>query len=68
MAISMESWGASDVNVWNPGFEKNCPGNVPGDSWRRFVCVEPILVDKDGFISLKPGEVRKVRVMLRRDR
>ena len=68
LAISMESWGASDVNVWNPGFEKNCPGNVPGDSWRRFVCVEPILVDKDGFISLKPGEVRKVRVMLRRDR
>ena len=66
-SVSVEAWGASDVNVWNPGFEKNCPGFVPGDSWRRFVCVEPILVGKDGFISLKPGEARKVRVTLRRN-
>ena len=67
-SVSVEAWGASDVNVWNPGFEKNCPGFVPSDEWRRFVCVEPILVGKDGFISLKTGEVRKVRVTLRRDR
>ncbi len=61
-AISVEAWGASDVNVWNPGFEKNCPGNVPGDSWRRFVCVEPILVGEDGSGSLKPGVARSLKM------
>jgi D-hexose-6-phosphate mutarotase len=34
--------GATHLNVWNPGAAKNCPGTVPGDEWRRFVCVEPI--------------------------
>ena len=66
--VSVEAWGASDVNVWNPGFEKNCPGFVPGDSWRRFVCVEPILVGKDGFISLKPGESHRLKMTVTRMR
>lgn len=46
--IVVESEGASALNVWNPGAEKQCPGVVPGDEWRRFVCVEPIA---------KPGRV-----------
>ena len=67
--ISVEAWGASDVNVWNPGFEKNCPGNVPGDSWRRFVCVEPILVGGgDGLVTLKPGASRRLKMTVTRKR
>ena len=61
--VSVEAWGASDVNVWNPGFEKNCPGFVPGDSWRRFVCVEPILVgSENGLVVLKPGASRCLKM------
>jgi D-hexose-6-phosphate mutarotase len=40
--ISVACEGATHLNVWNPGAVKNCPGTVPGDEWRRFVCVEPI--------------------------
>ena len=47
---------ATDVNVWNPGAEKNCPGTVPGDEWRRFVSVEPILGDAAKPVTLKEGE------------
>ena len=47
---------ATDVNVWNPGAEKNCPGTVPGDEWRRFVSVEPILGDAAKPVTLKAGE------------
>ena len=68
-SVSVEAWGASDVNVWNPGFEKNCPGFVPGDSWRRFVCVEPILVgSEDGLVVLKPGASRRLKMTVTRMR
>jgi glucose-6-phosphate 1-epimerase len=40
--VRVASEGASHLNIWNPGAAKNCPGTVPGDEWRRFVCVEPI--------------------------
>ena len=40
--ITVACEGATHLNVWNPGAAKNCPGTVPGDEWRRFVCVEPI--------------------------
>jgi D-hexose-6-phosphate mutarotase len=40
--ITVACEGATHLNVWNPGAAKNCPGMVPGDEWRRFVCVEPI--------------------------
>ena len=64
-SVSVEAWGASDVNVWNPGFEKNCPGFVPGDSWRRFVCVEPILVgSEDGLVVLKPGASQRLTMII----
>ena len=67
-SVSVEAWGASDVNVWNPGFEKNCPGFVPGDSWRRFVCVEPIVVGQEGTVTLKPGESHRLKMTVTRMR
>ena len=64
--ISVESIGADAVNVWNPGEAKLCPGNVPDDSWRHFVCVEPILVGgKRGSISIAPGERRHLKMTIR---
>jgi len=46
---------ATVVNVWNPGPEKDCPGTVPGDEWRRFVCVEPALGEVTAPVTLKAG-------------
>ena len=67
--IIVESVGADAANVWNPGAAKLCPGNVPGDSWRRFVCVEPILVGgKCGFVSIAPGERRSLKMSIRREK
>lgn len=64
--IAVESIGADAANVWNPGAAKLCPGDVPGDSWRRFVCVEPILVGgKCGFVSVAPGERRSLKMTIR---
>ena len=64
--IAVESIGADAANVWNPGAAKLCPGNVPGDSWRHFVCVEPILVGgKCGFVSIAPGERRSLKMTIR---
>jgi glucose-6-phosphate 1-epimerase len=42
LTVNVACEGATHLNVWNPGAAKNCPGTVPGDEWRRFVCVEPI--------------------------
>lgn len=53
------------VNVWNPGPEKNCPGVVPGDSWRRFVCVEPVRNGTDGQVRLAPQEEAIFRFTIR---
>ena len=54
--VVVESAGASDVNVWNPGAAKLCPGIVPGDEWRRFVFVEPIRVGTGGApLAIAPG-------------
>ena len=67
--IIVESVGADAANVWNPGAAKLCPGNIPGDSWRRFVCVEPILVGgKIGFVSIAPGERRSLKMSIRREK
>jgi len=56
--ISIEGVGVSGVNLWNPGPEKKCPGTIPGDEWRRFVCVEPMLRGDGKFVALAPGECR----------
>ena len=65
--IVVESEGASHINVWNPGAEKACPGVVPGDEWRRFVCVEPILMAAaDGSpVAVPPGSSRALRITMR---
>ena len=47
---------ATGVNVWNPGAEKDCPGTVPGDEWRHYVCVEPMLGESPSPVTLKPGD------------
>jgi len=54
-ALAVSSENLTGLNVWNPGPEKNCPGNVPGDSWRRFVCVEPVRCGDAGVVKLAPG-------------
>ena len=59
--------GASHVNIWNPGEEKNCPGVVPGDEWRRFACAEPILVGDAGGgpLPIPPGGSRVLKMTIR---
>jgi len=47
---------ATEANIWNPGEEKDCPGMVPGDGWRRFVCIEPTLGEALRPVVLKAGE------------
>ena len=65
--IAVECEGASHLNVWNPGAEKNCPGVVPGDEWRRFVCVEPVfMAATDGSpVSIPPGGQRILKMVVR---
>ena len=64
--VVVESEGASHLNVWNPGAEKNCPGVVPGDEWRRFVCVEPVfMAATDGSpIPIPPGGMRTLKMKI----
>ena len=47
---------ATGINVWNPGTAKDCPGTVPGDEWRHYVCVEPMLGEYANPVTLKPGD------------
>ena len=67
LAVAVECEGANHVNIWNPGPEKLCPGVVPGDEWRRFVCVEPIFVGgADGApLPVPPGGRRSLKMTIR---
>lgn len=47
---------STHVNIWNPGMQKDCPGTIPNDEWRRFVCVEPALGSSSRPITLKAGD------------
>ena len=47
---------STHVNIWNPGAPKDTPGFIPGDSWRTFACVEPIVGSASEPVTLKPGE------------
>lgn len=64
--VVVECEGASHLNVWNPGAEKNCPGVVPGDEWRRFVCVEPVfMAATDGSpVPIPPGGKRTLKMKI----
>lgn len=53
--LSLRVGNANGVCVWNPGAKKDCPGVIPGDDWRRFVCVEPVARPNGGLVSLAPG-------------
>ena len=68
--VVVECDGASHLNVWNPGPEKLCPGVVPGDEWRRFVCIEPIFVGgADGRpVPIPPGGRRSLKMSIAADR
>ena len=67
LILTVECEGASHLNIWNPGPEKLCPGVVPGDEWRRFVCVEPIFVGgADGApVPIPPGGRRSLKATMR---
>ena len=55
---------STGVNVWNPGWEKDCPGVIPGDAWRRFVAVEPYARGANNFFVLRPGERSVLKMTL----
>jgi len=61
---------ATGANLWNPGVEKDCPGVIPGDEWRRFVAVEPYVKGAYRMWVLRPGEenVLKMSVRIERDK
>jgi len=52
-AVAVASTGNDRVVVWNPGPECALP-DFDADSWRRFVCVEPVS-DWPGGRTLEPG-------------
>ena len=54
--LRIEAFNSTGVNVWNPGAQKDCPGVIPGDEWRRFVAVEPFAMGVNRFQVLRPGE------------
>ena len=60
--ICIEVENSTGVNLWNPGAEKNCPGIIPGDEWRRFVAVEPYARGINRFLVLKPHERHVLRM------
>lgn len=47
---------STHVNIWNPGEKKDTPGIIPGESWRNFACVEPLLGYSRKPVTLKPGD------------
>jgi D-hexose-6-phosphate mutarotase len=63
--ICVEAENSTGVNLWNPGAEKNCPGVIPGDAWRRFVAVEPYAMGVNRFFVLKPQEKHVLRMKAR---
>ena len=47
---------ATSVCIWNPGAPKETPGFIPGDCWKNFACVEPVLGSVSRPATLKPGD------------
>jgi len=65
--LRITAFGSTGVNVWNPGAEKNCPGKIPGDEWRRFIAVEPFVMGDNRFLVLKPKEEFVLRMVVARN-
>ena len=63
-AVLVGCEGASHVNIWNPGVEKRCPGLIPSDQWRHFVCVEPIVDGDTQFGAISPGSRRTLKMTI----
>ena len=63
--ICIGAENSTGVNLWNPGAEKNCPGFISGDEWRRFVAVEPYAMGVNRFLVLKPQEKHVLRMKVR---
>ena len=64
--IGLVSRGTNRVTVWNPGMiggDVRKPGAIGFDGWRRFICVEPVLMG-DGKIRLKPGDSHQMSLEL----
>ena len=56
--IFVSAENSTGLNIWNPGAPKDTPGFIPGDTWRRFACVEPFAGSLEKPVVLKPGESR----------
>ena len=56
ISVRITATGSTGVNVWNPGAEKQCPGVIEGDEWRRFVAVEPYAMGFNRFMVLQTGQ------------
>ena len=56
LSVRITATGSTGVNVGNPGAEKQCPGVIEGDEWRRFVAVEPYALGVNRFMVLRTGQ------------
>lgn len=64
--IGLVSRGTNRLTVWNPGRvgdDARKPGAIGPDGWRRFICVEPVLME-DGKIRLNPGDSHQMSLEL----
>ncbi|MDH4395578.1 MAG: D-hexose-6-phosphate mutarotase [Limnobacter sp.] len=53
--VSLSTTGFTNWMVWNPGIElAKTITDLPDDDWARFICVEPVVVDKP--VRLQMGE------------
>jgi glucose-6-phosphate 1-epimerase len=53
--LQLSMTGFDQWMVWNPGMDgARLMGDLPDDDWRRFVCVEPVVVSRP--VALNPGE------------
>ena len=66
--IRVLAQNSTGVNVWNPGAEKDCPGEIPGSEWRHFVAVEPYSMGANRFMVLRPGEGHVLGMNVRMER
>lgn len=65
--IGLVSCGTNRLVVWNPGMiggDADTPGAIGPDGWRRFICVEPVLMGHCK-IRLKPGDNHQMSLELR---